>query len=169
MMAMHGALFLTMKVDDEILTRVKKYLPRLMLIFFILNTLVVMAILFGIPGATANYISSITLAIFPAIALVALFAAWYLIRRENYFKAFLASSAMITLLMFSGAISLFPNMLISTIDPANNLTIYNGAAAPNSLMVMLIIALIGLPFVLAYTTGVYYIFRGKVELTAESY
>ena len=169
MMAMHGAIYLTMKVEDALLSRVKALLPRLMIIFFVLNTLVVLAVLFGIPDATNNYISTLTLAIFPAIALIALFAAWYLVRQENYFKAFLASSTMITLLMLSGAISLFPNLLISTIDPANNLTILNSAAAPNSLMVMLIIALIGMPFVLAYTAGVYYIFRGKVELTAESY
>ena len=169
MMAMHGAIFLTMKVENEILARVKELLPRLMLIFFVLNTLVVLAVLFGIPEATTNYVASWTMAIFPAIALVALFAAWYLVRQENYFKAFLASSTMIVLLMISGAISLFPNMLISTIDPAYNLTIFNAAAAPNSLIVMLIIALIGMPFVLAYTAGVYYIFRGKVQLTTESY
>ena len=131
--------------------------------------MLVLGILLGLPYATANYFSSYTLAIFPAIALAALIAAWRLVYTENYFKAFLASSTMIALLMFSGAIALFPNLLISTIDAAYNLTIYNGAAAPNSLLIMLIIALIGMPFVLAYTAGVYYIFRGKVELTAESY
>ena len=31
------------------------------------------------------------------------------------------------------------------------------------------IALIGMPFVLIYTSGVYYIFRGKVKLTPQSY
>ena len=169
MMAMHGGIFLTMKVEGLILARVKRLLPKLMIIFFLLNTLVVLGIVIGLPFATANYISSVTLAIFPAIALAALVASWRLVQTENYFKAFLASSTMIALLMFSGAISLYPNLLISTIDPAYNLTIFNGAAAPNSLMIMLIIALIGMPFVLAYTAGVYYIFRGKVELTAESY
>jgi cytochrome d ubiquinol oxidase subunit II len=169
MMAMHGAIYLTMKVEGALFTRVKSWLPKLMVGFFLFNTLIVLTVLLGLPYATSNYISSMTLAIFPFIALVALFAAWWLVRKENYFKAFLASSAMIALLLFSGAISLYPNLLVSTIDVANNLTIYNGAAAPNSLLVMLIIALIGMPFVLAYTAGVYYIFRGKVELTAESY
>ncbi len=169
MMAMHGAIYLTMKVEGALLARVKSWLPKLMVTFFLFNTLVVLAVLLGLPYATANYISSVTLAIFPAIALIALLAAWWLVRKENYFKAFLASSAMIALLLFSGAISLYPNLLVSTIDAAYNLTIYNGAAAPNSLLVILIIALIGMPFVVAYTAGVYYFFRGKVELTAESY
>jgi cytochrome bd-type quinol oxidase subunit 2 len=33
----------------------------------------------------------------------------------------------------------------------------------------LIIALIGMPFVLLYTSGVYYIFRSKVMLGSRSY
>ena len=169
MMAMHGAIYLTMKVEGALLARVKSWLPKLMVAFFLFNTLVVAAILLGLPYATANYMSSYTLAIFPAIALAALIAAWWLVRKENYFKAFLATSTMIALLLFSGAISLYPNLLVSTIDAAYNITIFNGAAAPNSLLTMLIIALIGMPFVLAYTAGVYYFFRGKVELTAESY
>jgi cytochrome d ubiquinol oxidase subunit II len=34
---------------------------------------------------------------------------------------------------------------------------------------MLIIAMMGVPVVLAYTASVYYIFRGKVKLTPHSY
>jgi cytochrome d ubiquinol oxidase subunit II len=34
---------------------------------------------------------------------------------------------------------------------------------------MLIMAVIGIPFVLLYTVGVYYIFRGKVQIESESY
>ncbi len=36
-------------------------------------------------------------------------------------------------------------------------------------MVMFVIALIGIPFVLLYTAGVYYFFRGRVVLDAHSY
>jgi cytochrome d ubiquinol oxidase subunit II len=34
---------------------------------------------------------------------------------------------------------------------------------------MLTMALIGVPFVLAYTASIYWIFRGKVKLDASSY
>jgi cytochrome bd-type quinol oxidase subunit 2 len=33
----------------------------------------------------------------------------------------------------------------------------------------LVVAIVGIPFVLLYTAGVQYIFRGKVKLTASSY
>ena len=52
--------------------------------------------------------------------------------------------------MISGAIGMFPNLIVSTTDPAYDLTIYNAAAADNTLMVCLIVALIGIPFVLLY-------------------
>ena len=35
--------------------------------------------------------------------------------------------------------------------------------------VMLVIALLGLPFVFLYTAGIYYFFRGKVVLDETSY
>ena len=54
MMAMHGAIYLTMKVDGTLLTRLKSWLPRLMAAFFILNTLVVLAVLVTLPRATAR-------------------------------------------------------------------------------------------------------------------
>lgn len=169
MMAMHGAIFLIMKTGADLQRRIIDLTPRLMVIFFILNTLVVAAVLFFQDQTMENYNSSLLLGLFPAIALVALIVAWQMVRRERYFLAFVASSAMIALLLFSGAIGLYPNLLISSIDPANNLTIETAASAENTLQVMLIITLIGLPFVLAYTAGVYYFFRGKTELSAESY
>ena len=79
------------------------------------------------------------------------------------FRAFIASAAMIALLLISGAIGLYPNLLISTTDPAYNLTVINAASADNTLAVTLIVAVIGMPFVLLYTAGVYYFFRGKVD------
>ena len=33
----------------------------------------------------------------------------------------------------------------------------------------LVVAIIGLPFIVAYTSGVYYLFRGKVRLSHHSY
>lgn len=169
MMAMHGCIYLIMKTGDALQARLKKWTPRFMVLFFILNTLVVLSVFLFQDQTMENYSSTILLGVFPTIALVTLVVAWWMVRSERYFNAFVSSSAMIALLLFSGAIGVYPNLLISTIDPANNLTINNAASATNTLQVMLVIALIGMPFVLAYTAGVYYFFRGKTELTAESY
>ena len=101
--------------------------------------------------------------------MAAVLVAWLMVRRQRYFIAFLLSAAMIAGLLMSAAVGLYPNLLISTINPAYNLTIFNAASQANTLTVMLIMALIGMPFVLLYTAGVYYIFRGRVKLGPSSY
>ena len=54
-------------------------------------------------------------------------------------------------------------------DPSLSLTVFNAASSPKTLKIMLIIAAIGVPLVLAYTTSIYYIFRGKTKLDPMSY
>jgi cytochrome d ubiquinol oxidase subunit II len=67
------------------------------------------------------------------------------------------------------AIGLFPNIVISNPNPGLSLNIYNAASSQKTLNIMLIIAMIGIPFVLTYTVSIYWIFRGKVKLTNMSY
>jgi cytochrome d ubiquinol oxidase subunit II len=169
MLSTHGAIYLSMKTDGDLLARVKRWIPRLMVVFFVLNTLLVGATVLLHESIAERYLQQPWLAIVPAAALLAVVIAWFLVRRQRYFIAFLFSAAMIAGLLFSAAIGLYPNLLVSTIDAQYNLTIVNAASQPNTLTVMLIIALIGMPFVLLYTAGVYYIFRGKVQLSAHSY
>jgi cytochrome d ubiquinol oxidase subunit II len=169
MFALHGGIYLSMKTEGDLQDRVRRWLPKIMVAFIVLNTLVVIAIVLSRQQIAAPYLSNIWPVIFPAGALIALITAWWMLRKERDFLAFVASGAMIALLLISGAIGLFPNLLISTTDPAFNLTIYNAASAPNTLTVMLIIALIGMPIVLLYTSGVYYFFRGKTQLDTHSY
>ena len=169
MLATHGAIYLSMKTDGELLARVKRWVPRLMIVFFVLNTLLVFWTVLAHDAIADRYLQMPLLVIFPAAALAAVIAAWLMVRRGRYFVAFLLSSAMIAGLLFSAAIGLYPNLLISSIDPQYNLTIFNAASQANTLTVMLIIAVIGMPFVLLYTAGVYYIFRGKVQISSQSY
>jgi cytochrome d ubiquinol oxidase subunit II len=169
MFAMHGAIFLTMKTDGELNARIRKAIPRLTIAFFVLNTLVVIGTIVFRDEITRRYLTEIWPVIFPALALGALIVSWVMRRIGHDFWSFVASGAMIALLLISGAIGMFPNLLISTIDPRFNLTIYNAASADNTLTVMLVIALIGMPLVLLYTAGVYYFFRGKVVVEPKSY
>jgi cytochrome d ubiquinol oxidase subunit II len=169
MLATHGAMYLSMKTDGDMLARDKRWIPRLMAAFFVLNTILVIWTVAAHDLIADRYLQQPWLAIFPAAALLAVIVAWFMVKRSHYFAAFLLSASMIAGLLFSAAIGLYPNLLVSTIDRAYNLTIFNAASQPNTLTVMLIIAVIGIPFVLMYTAGVYYIFRGKVRLSSQSY
>jgi cytochrome d ubiquinol oxidase subunit II len=58
---------------------------------------------------------------------------------------------------------LFPNLVRASNNPDYSITIYNSSSGPFTLKVMLIIALIGMPVVLAYTAYIYKIFRERFE------
>lgn len=169
MLATHGAIYLCMKTEGELLERLKRLVGRLMILFFVLNTLVVFATVFLQQHIAASYQAKPWLVIFPALGLVSVIVSWLMLQRGRYFNAFLASAGMILSLILAAAAGMYPNLLVSTLDEAYNLTVFNAASAPNTLQVMLIIAVIGLPFVFLYTAGVYYIFRGKVKLGPGSY
>jgi cytochrome d ubiquinol oxidase subunit II len=169
MFAMHGALYLVMKTRGDLNARIRGWVPRLMLVFFVLNTIVVLAMVLNHQQITSRYVEQVWPVIFPAGALAAILLAWRFVREGREFLAFVASGATIALLVESGAIGLFPNLIVSTLDAANNLTVYNAASQDNTLLVCLVVALIGMPFVLLYTGGVYWFFRGKTEVDSHGY
>jgi cytochrome bd ubiquinol oxidase subunit II len=169
MFAMHGALYLTMKTEGALNQRIRRWVPWLMLTFFLLNTLVVLVTVLLRLQMTKRYLTDIWPIIFPALALGALIVAWRMLRQGRDFWAFVASGVVIGLLIISVAVGMYPDLLLSTVSSANDLTVFNAASQANTLTVMLIVAVIGIPIVLLYTAGVYYIFQGKVELEAESY
>ena len=75
---------------------------------------------------------------------------------------------MVALMTLFG-IGMFPNMVYSFPHPENSLTVLNAASSQKTLSIMLVVAIIGVPLVLAYTTSIYFIFRGKVKLDPMSY
>lgn len=60
-------------------------------------------------------------------------------------------------------IGLFPRVMISSIDPSFNLTIYNAASGEYTLSVMTKVAVTLLPFVLGYQIWSYYVFRKRIH------
>jgi cytochrome d ubiquinol oxidase subunit II len=91
------------------------------------------------------------------------------IRKKRPGRAFASSCTALLLhfLLFGAAV--YPNLVFSTPNHAYDLNIYNSASTEKTLGFMFVVAIIGVPIVLTYTITVYYIFRGKVVLTEESY
>lgn len=83
--------------------------------------------------------------------------------------AFFTSSMVIAALASLFSVAIFPNFVLSTVDPAYSITLENARSSAATLQTMLIIAAIGIPFVLSYTAIIYWIFRGKVTLDKNSY
>ena len=73
------------------------------------------------------------------------------------FQPFAAAVAIFVIAFLGLAYSLFPHVVI------DRLTIWEAAAHPSSLEVVLAGALVVLPFIVGYTAVAYYIFRGKAR------
>ena len=71
-----------------------------------------------------------------------------------------SSSSLLGLWAISGSI-LFPNLVRASNNPDYNLTIYNSSSGQLTLTVMLVIAAIGMPVVIAYSVYIYRVFKGK--------
>ena len=84
-------------------------------------------------------------------------------------QAFASSCVVIASLVMLFGLALFPNLVTASNDAAHSVTVFSAASSPKTLGIMLVIALIGMPFVLAYTGIVYWTFRGKVRLDEHSY
>src|SRR5262245_12444987 len=72
MFAVQGGIFLLIKTEGELQARVRGAVPRLMIVFFVLNTLVVAALLLFHADITKRYVDDVWPVVFPAAALVAL-------------------------------------------------------------------------------------------------
>ena len=72
-------------------------------------------------------------------------------------RPFLAASAIFTLAFLGLAYSIYPYVVI------DRLTIQEAAAHPSALRVLLIGALVVIPFIAAYSALSYWIFRGKAK------
>src|SRR5262245_3691493 len=95
MFAVQGGIYLLIKTEGDLQARIQRAVPRLMLAFFVLNTIVVVAIVAFHQNVSQRYLDDIWPDVVPGAALLALGLAYVLVQRGEPFRAFLASSAMI--------------------------------------------------------------------------
>jgi cytochrome d ubiquinol oxidase subunit II len=78
--------------------------------------------------------------------------------------AFIASSVMLAGVIFTAGIAMFPFIMPSSSDPRSSLTIWDAVSSHKTLQIMFWAVLIFLPIVLAYTSWVYRVLRGKITV-----
>ncbi len=167
--AMHGAIYLVLKTEGELQWRIRGWVRPLIIAFVILYVLTTMATLLWKPHLAERMRLEPWWFMVPVLTMLAVANVPREITHGREFRAFLSSSAAIGLLVALIGIGLYPNLLLSSTDPAHSLNIHNAASSQKTLSIMLIIAIIGVPLVLSYTAAIYWIFRGKVSLGKTSY
>ncbi len=167
--AMHGAIYLAMKTDGELLAIVTRWIPRLIGFFLASYFLFNIYTLIEVPWVLETVRARPYVFFLVAANVLIVLNIPREIHRGREFYAFLSSCTAMGLMMATFGLTYFPNMVLSNPDPANSLTIWNAASTQKTLGIMLVIALIGVPLVLSYTACIYWVFRGKTTLTKHSY
>ncbi len=166
---MHGSIYLVMKTEGAFRDKVRGWIQNTMIFFIICYVITTMTTLVYVEHMPERVRAHPGLFLIPFLNVLAIANIPREISKGRDFLAFLSSCAAMLLLMLLFGLGVFPHMVLSNPHPEYSLTIYNAASSHKTLNIMLVIALIGIPFVLSYTFCIYWIFRGKVKLTEMSY
>ncbi|GAA2699816.1 cytochrome d ubiquinol oxidase subunit II [Actinoplanes palleronii] len=154
---LHGAVFLALKTDGPMREQSGQIAETMAMVAvpvaagFLLWT--------GIAHGDGWGIAVSVLAALTLVAAIPLTRA----RREGW--AFLATAATLVLAVAALFVTLFPDVMPSTLDPANSLTVHNASSTPYTLRVMTWVAVFFTPVVLLYQGWTYWVFRKRLKLS----
>ncbi|MGW8143544.1 MAG: cytochrome d ubiquinol oxidase subunit II, partial [Anaerolineales bacterium] len=161
----HGAIFLSLKTTGDFQQDAKRmawwlWIPALLsLLLLLVGTYLSTSILtkLGVnPG------------IIPITGIVTILLSGYFIRKDRLGLAFVMTIITITASLVTFFLIIYPNVMISSIDPVYSLTIYNASSSPYTLRIMTVVALILVPVVLLYQGWSYWIFRKRIKAEPEA-
>jgi cytochrome bd ubiquinol oxidase subunit II len=192
MLVMQGGSFLAVKTEGEVAARARRFgavaAIVLALLFALAGALIARVVegyvYQGAPdwegpsnptlktvareagGWIANYgRTPLTLAL-PLLGLLgAAGAAWALSMGYARTALSLSSAAIAGVILTAGA-SLFPFLMPSSSHPDHSLTVWDSSSSRSTLFLMLLVVVVFLPIVLAYTAWAYRVFRGRVSEAA---
>lgn len=157
----HGALYVAVKTTGAVADRGAVLAGKLWPAVLIVAATFLVATHFA-TKLFVNYFNHPALFLVPLLAVAALILVKVKLVQNNCLFAFFASCATILLVVTTGLVGLFPNLIPSNIDTAYSLTIYNSSSSPYTLKIMTVVAFIFVPIVIAYKIWVYRIFRAPV-------
>lgn len=192
MLVMHGATYASMKTDGAIASRTAAVARIAALVFIITFVAGGVWIAAGLDGqrilsavngtgpsnpvlksvAVAqgawldNYRAHALLWLAPAGAVGAALLTHFLLRAGRSGLAFVTSALVQAGTILTAGIALFPFLMPSSTTPNHGLTVWDASSSAKTLGIMLVAVALFLPIVLAYTTWVYRVLRGRVTLEA---
>ena len=150
----HGATFLALKTNGTVRDRAHSMVGRAGL-----ATAVVAVIFLGWTlidqGKPVTWVTSV-------LAAVALLAALGMDRGRREGWAFILTGVTIALAVTTLFLTLYPDVMPSSTDPAYSLTVTNASSSPYTLKVMTWVAVIMTPIVLVYQSWTFWVFRKRI-------
>jgi cytochrome d ubiquinol oxidase subunit II len=153
---LYGAAFLSLKTTDEMHERSRRVARRVAPVTA--AAVVAFVIWTHVTASDEFFLSPVEL-----LAVLAVLTAVWLVYEQKDGFAFAATAVTMAACIVSIFADLYPNVMVSSTNPAYNLTVHNTASAAYSLKVMTVVVILFLPFVLAYQAWTYHVFRRRVS------
>jgi len=154
--ALHGATFLSLKTTGDMHERSRHLARRIAPVTT--AAVIGFAIWTHVAHSDTFFLNPIEL-----LAVLAVLAAFWLVYEQRDGFAFAATTVTMASAIVAIFVGLYPNVMVSSTNAANNLTANNTASPAYPLKVMSVVAIILLPVVLIYQAWTYYVFRRRVS------
>jgi cytochrome d ubiquinol oxidase subunit II len=156
---LQGASYAVMKTEGELQERSFRAVSILMWVNLITAVVYFLTMAFTFQDITSNWL------FYMAVLWTVLWlsAISFSVKHKNEFSPFWESSFAFIGLWLAVAAVHFPNLIKASNDQNLSITIYNSSTGLQTLKLMSVIALIGMPVVIAYTIFVYRVFKGKAK------
>ncbi len=188
MLIMHGSTYAALKVEDPMAARARAVGKRAALVMLAAFTLAGLWLAMGIEGLRitgevrtsgpsnpllktveagswlSNYSIYPWMLLAPAAAYVFTAITILLLSANRPGLGFISSATAVASVILTAGFSLFPFLMPSKTDPASSLTVWDASSSALTLQIMLISTLIFMPLILAYTSWVFRVLRGRVTL-----
>ena len=192
MLVMHGAAWLQVKTSGAVAERARRYGITAALTVPVLYLAAGAILAFFLPGYVitseistsgvsnpllkhaviqngawlANYAAHPALWLVPGLGLAGSVIATLCMAARRPLAALITGGAGIAGIITSVGVSMFPFILPSSANPSASLTVWDASSSHLTLFIMLISTLIFMPIILAYTSWVFSVLRGKVDAEA---
>ena len=189
MLVMHGAAWLQLKTSGTVAERARRFgivaallttvlyaVAGVLLAYFVTGYVITSSI--DTSGASnpllknavaqggawfANYATHPALWLVPALGLAGPVIAALCLAMRRPLAALLAGGIGIAGIVASVGVSMFPFILPSSVNPSASLTVWDSSSSHLTLFIMLVSTVIFMPIILAYTSWVFSVLRGKVD------
>jgi cytochrome bd ubiquinol oxidase subunit II len=161
MFVTHGLLWLALKTEGPLHDRAGATASNMWVVLLVV-TVAFLVYTWSATHLYDNYLANPLLLLMLLAAVVGLVLARVFMAQQQWWKAWFSSCFFIVTATLFLVIGLFPNLYPSSLDPVYSLTIYNSASSPMTLKIMLVVALIFVPIVIAYQGWTYYLFKHKI-------
>ncbi len=162
--SLHGAIFLALKTTAALKEKAmslarKLWAPATLLCIIFMACTVTETDLYLRLGINPG-----TVPVFSVLALVSVI---FMLQKNAAGWAFAMTTVAIAFSTITIFMGLYPRVLVSSLNPAWSLTIYNSSSSLYSLGIMSIVAMIFIPIIMIYQGWSYWVFRQRVTVDSE--